>query len=77
MSANDEYEAERVFDSEVRPVSWAWRNCPKPPPDEVSFPSTMSSEDYWRYRLANEKRTRNAQRERQDAPGTTDKGSVR
>jgi len=82
MSAQSRLEAQRVFDQESKPVSWAWRNPkPAPAPNPVFIPLTKSSRDYWRDKFAKDTRfandTRNASCERQDALQRDDWVAVR
>lgn len=78
MSASSRYEAQRIFDAEVRPVSWAWRNGPKPIiHNRFYLPWGKSSYDYWRDKLPKDNDARNAPRERPDDLGATDWVSVR
>jgi len=73
MSAS---EAKSFFDSEVKPVSWAWRNGP--PVRKVIFTPRIdartSSAEFWRDRAAKYEATvaRDSQRERQDALSDVD-----
>ena len=78
MSAGSRYEAQRIFDAEVVPVSWAWRNGPLPlAPNPVFVPWTKSSADYWRDKLAKDNARRNTIRQHQDDLETTEWVAVR
>jgi hypothetical protein len=72
-------EARSVFNNEVRPVSWAWRNGPHVRPKRQGFATpTSSSENYWRQRAAMYEAMdkamdlRDTPPLRQDAPGDDD-----